>query len=151
MHNIPVTRDRAGSDRGSWRASAIAVIARAAVIPLAALAASCSSNESVARTFTTSTSPDGAYEIVIKVIDPWSFGAHTVLVYMTKRSTGESVMVTERRLANDGGNLTSRNLAVRWLDRSEAQICLAGDEQKAEGIRVHLSKVPSATVTPACL
>lgn len=125
-------------------------IARAAIIGLAALAASCSSPERSARTFTTSTSPDGAYELVIRIIDPWSFGAHTVLVYVKEKSTGDSVKVAKRRLANDGANLTSKNLEVRWLSKSEARICLAGDEQEAESIRVTLAKVPNATSAAAC-
>lgn len=93
-------------------------------------------------------SPDGRHMLTVSISNPSTpYGPHGIEVVLTK-STNPRVETSKHfRLSNDGANIQSHNVEIRWQDNENGSICLKGTEQLSMQItvQVHEWKIESRT------
>jgi hypothetical protein len=93
-------------------------------------------------------SPDKHHILTVNISNPSTpYGPHGIEVVLTKSADRKVETSKQFHLSNDGANIQSHNIEIRWRDNDNGSICLKGAEQVPMqiSVQVHERKIESRT------
>ena len=101
--------------------------------------------------FGSAQSPDGHHILTVNISQPTApFAPHGIEIVLTDTAGQKGITAKQFHLSNDGANIQSHNIEIRWLNNDIGTICLKGAEQSPVRITVQTRKRKIESSVESC-
>ena len=111
----------------------------------------CSPSDSDFNEFARYSSPENTFAIsVLTAQAKLPYGPTSVKINLIERNKDKTNQLIATKIANDGVPLSNRNIKANWINKDTLLICLSGDEQQDEAIKITISTASYTSSTIDC-